>query len=93
MSRRSGGITAESSAPDVAKKKLEGVGTRAVRVQRYLVLFGGSYNKTPPDRNIIAVAARGPRAEVVEIPGCGHAPGLMDSLQIALIRDWLLAEG
>jgi pimeloyl-ACP methyl ester carboxylesterase len=39
------------------------------------------------------MAARGPRAEVVEIPGCGHAPGLMDRQQIALVRDWLLAGG
>jgi len=36
---------------------------------------------------------RGPRAEVVEISGCGHAPGLMDPQQIALVRDWLLADG
>jgi pimeloyl-ACP methyl ester carboxylesterase len=39
------------------------------------------------------MAARGPRAEVAEIPGCGHAPGLMDPQQIALVRDWLLAGG
>jgi pimeloyl-ACP methyl ester carboxylesterase len=39
------------------------------------------------------MAARGPRAEVVEIPGCGHAPGLMDPQQIAVVRDWLLAGG
>ncbi|MDH3596146.1 MAG: alpha/beta hydrolase [Rhodospirillales bacterium] len=38
------------------------------------------------------MAARAPRAEVVEIPGCGHAPALMDERQIALVRDWLLAE-
>jgi pimeloyl-ACP methyl ester carboxylesterase len=37
------------------------------------------------------MAARGPRAEVVEIPGCGHAPMLMDPRQIAVVRDWLLA--
>jgi pimeloyl-ACP methyl ester carboxylesterase len=35
------------------------------------------------------MAARGRRAEVVEIPGCGHAPALMDERQIALVRDWL----
>jgi len=39
------------------------------------------------------MAARGPRAEVVEIPGCGHAPALMDEAQTALVRDWLLANG
>ena len=38
------------------------------------------------------MAARGPRAEVAEIQGCGHAPALMDDHQIALIRDWLLAD-
>ena len=32
---------------------------------------------------------RGPKAELAEITGCGHAPALMDSEQIALIRDWL----
>jgi pimeloyl-ACP methyl ester carboxylesterase len=36
---------------------------------------------------------RGPRAELVEIPGCGHCPGLMDPQEIALVRDWLLAGG
>ncbi len=34
---------------------------------------------------------RGPRAELVEIAGCGHAPALMDVDQIALVRDWLVA--
>ncbi len=38
------------------------------------------------------MAARGPRAEVAEIPGCGHAPALMDDHQIALVRDWLMAD-
>lgn len=33
---------------------------------------------------------RGPKAEVVEIEGCGHAPALMDGVQIAIVRDWLL---
>lgn len=34
---------------------------------------------------------RGPEAELVELPGIGHAPALMDPAQIALIREWLLA--
>ncbi len=34
---------------------------------------------------------RGPRAELVTIPGVGHAPALMDAEQIALVRDWLVA--
>jgi pimeloyl-ACP methyl ester carboxylesterase len=32
---------------------------------------------------------RGPRARLVEFPGIGHAPALMNAEQIAAIRDWL----
>ncbi|MBI1209103.1 MAG: alpha/beta fold hydrolase [Azospirillum sp.] len=35
------------------------------------------------------MAVRGPRATVVEIPGCGHAPPLMAREQIALVCDFL----
>jgi pimeloyl-ACP methyl ester carboxylesterase len=34
---------------------------------------------------------RGPKAQVVEIPGVGHAPTLMHADQIKLVRDFLLA--
>ena len=34
---------------------------------------------------------RGPCAKVVEFPGIGHAPALMESDQINIIREWLLA--
>lgn len=33
---------------------------------------------------------RGPRARLIEIAGCGHAPALMDAGQIAIVADWLL---
>jgi pimeloyl-ACP methyl ester carboxylesterase len=29
------------------------------------------------------------RCRIHEVPGCGHAPALMDDQQISLIRDWL----
>jgi pimeloyl-ACP methyl ester carboxylesterase len=35
------------------------------------------------------MARRGPRAEVVEVPGCGHAPALLDPDQIDSILRWL----
>lgn len=35
------------------------------------------------------MAQRGPKAEVVEIPGCGHAPALMDPDQIDTVCRWL----
>ena len=36
------------------------------------------------------MAARGPRAKVVEIAGVGHAPTLMHADQIGIVRDFLL---
>lgn len=33
---------------------------------------------------------RVPDAELVELPGIGHAPMLMDAAQITVVRDWLL---
>ncbi len=35
---------------------------------------------------------RGPKADVVEIPACGHAPMLLEDEQITLVRDWLARE-
>jgi pimeloyl-ACP methyl ester carboxylesterase len=34
---------------------------------------------------------RGPCAELVEFPSCGHAPSLMREEEIAVVRDWLLS--
>lgn len=36
------------------------------------------------------MAARGPRAKVVGIPGVGHAPVLMSASQIGILRDFLI---
>jgi pimeloyl-ACP methyl ester carboxylesterase len=35
------------------------------------------------------MAQRGPRAQVVEIAGVGHAPTLIAPDQVALVRDFL----
>ena len=32
---------------------------------------------------------RGPEAELVELPGIGHAPALLDASQVDLVADWL----
>ena len=32
---------------------------------------------------------RGPGAELVELPGIGHAPALLDEAQVSLVADWL----
>ena len=36
-------------------------------------------------------AARAGRVRAVELPGCGHAPALMDAAQIGVVRDFLIA--
>jgi pimeloyl-ACP methyl ester carboxylesterase len=53
-----------------------------------LVLHGVESDLLLPE-TAAEMAARGPRAEVVDIEGCGHAPALMDPAQIGLVRDWL----
>ena len=35
------------------------------------------------------MSRRGPRADIVEIPGCGHAPALLGADQIDIIVNWL----
>jgi pimeloyl-ACP methyl ester carboxylesterase len=37
----------------------------------------------------VAMTERGPRAQLVEFLGMGHAPALMADEQIAVVRDWL----
>ena len=40
-----------------------------------------------------AMMARGPKARVVEVPGVGHAPTLLQPEQISIIREFLLEGG
>ncbi|MDP1734750.1 MAG: alpha/beta hydrolase [Sulfuritalea sp.] len=39
----------------------------------------------------LQMSQRGPRARLVEVPGVGHAPMLMDAGQVAPVREFLLA--
>jgi pimeloyl-ACP methyl ester carboxylesterase len=55
-----------------------------------LVLRGAESDLLPP-ATAAEMTVRGPKAEVIEIPGCGHAPMLMDEAQISTVRDWLSA--
>ncbi len=41
---------------------------------------------------VAAMQRRGPRPQVVTVPGVGHAPMFFDSAQIAAVRDFLFAE-
>ena len=53
-----------------------------------LVLRGSESDLLTP-QTAKAMTERGPRARVVELPGVGHAPTLIDERQIALVRDFL----
>lgn len=53
-----------------------------------LVLRGANSDLLLPDA-AREMTARGPKARIVEIPGCGHAPALNVESQIKLIRDFL----
>jgi hypothetical protein len=37
------------------------------------------------------IAARAGRVMSHELPDCGHAPALMDDVQVAVVRDFLMA--
>jgi pimeloyl-ACP methyl ester carboxylesterase len=56
-----------------------------------LVLRGVESDLLLPD-TAAAMAARGPKARIVEIEGCGHAPALNVASQIAIVRDFLQAD-
>jgi len=44
--------------------------------------------KTSPSLpTVLEMAHRSPRAELLEVPGVGHAPMFMDDQQVAPVRD------
>jgi pimeloyl-ACP methyl ester carboxylesterase len=53
-----------------------------------LVLRGAESDLLLP-QTAAEMMARNPRAQVVEILGCGHAPPLMNDQQIRVVLDWL----
>jgi pimeloyl-ACP methyl ester carboxylesterase len=53
-----------------------------------LVLRGQDSDLLDPD-TAAGMTRRGPKAELVEIPGCGHAPALLDADQVRAVTDWL----
>jgi pimeloyl-ACP methyl ester carboxylesterase len=55
-----------------------------------LVLRGGESDVLLP-ATAAEMAGRGPKAQVVEFPGVGHAPWLRDGHQIGAVRDFLLS--
>jgi pimeloyl-ACP methyl ester carboxylesterase len=55
-----------------------------------LLLRGAESDVLTPDI-VERMMMRGPKTELVEFPGVGHAPALRDAQQIDVIKRWLLA--
>lgn len=53
-----------------------------------LLLHGEKSDLLSPE-NINLMQESHPQLQVVNIPNCGHAPALMDSWQIELVKNWL----
>ena len=54
-----------------------------------VLLLRGAASELLLPKTADEMTRRGPRAEHVEIPECGHAPALMDADQIRIVADWL----
>jgi pimeloyl-ACP methyl ester carboxylesterase len=54
-----------------------------------VLVLRGETSDLLPAGTALEMTRRGPQAALIEIPGCGHAPALLDDDQIALVSDWL----
>ena len=59
------------------------------RIECPVLLLRGEKSRLLSAATAERMAKTGPRAEVVEIKGVGHAPALMSADQIAIVRDYL----
>lgn len=59
------------------------------KVRCPVLLLRGESSEVLPRSVVKTMLAVKPQASFVEIPGCGHAPSLMDASQIAHVRDFL----
>ena len=55
------------------------------------LLLRGESSDLLTHETALQMIGRGPRARLIEVPGVGHAPMLMDAAQVAPVRDFLLA--
>ncbi len=56
------------------------------------LVLRGAHSDVLDHPDAVAMTERGPKAKLIEFPGMGHAPALMADDQIAVVRDWLLAD-
>ena len=56
------------------------------------LVLRGEHSDVLDHADAVIMTERGPKAKLIEFPGMGHAPALMADDQIAVVRDWLLAD-
>ncbi len=54
-----------------------------------VLLLRGEHSDLLPEDTAEEMARRNPKTELVEIPGCGHAPALLDADQIGIVTGWM----
>ncbi|MBK8537842.1 MAG: alpha/beta hydrolase [Candidatus Competibacteraceae bacterium] len=62
------------------------------RIHCPTLVLRGAFSDVLDHADAVAMTERGPKAKLIEFPGMGHAPALMADDQIAVVRDWLLAD-
>ena len=56
------------------------------------LVLRGEHSDVLDHSDAVTMTERGPKATLIEFPGMGHAPALMADDQIAVVRNWLLAD-
>jgi len=59
------------------------------RIKCPVLVLRGAASEVLDAETAREMTRRGPRADLVEFSGCGHAPALMDEGQIKVVHDWL----
>ena len=77
--------------PEVAAAGEAGLWAAYDRLDCPTLLIRGADSDLLSHDTAQAMTQRGPRARLVELPGIGHAPTLVQAEQVALVRDFLLA--
>jgi pimeloyl-ACP methyl ester carboxylesterase len=54
-----------------------------------VLILRGESSDILPRQTALEMTQRGPKAELVEFKGCGHAPPLLEAEQITVVRQWL----
>ena len=56
------------------------------------LVLRGEHSDVLDHADAVTMTERGPKAKLIEFPSMGHAPALMADDQIAVVRNWLLAD-